>query len=92
MRDVRSACFTGLAIISLIAAAGPRSFAQASRPAVRLNVLFIAIDDLNCHVGCYGYRFAKTPNIDRTGLPAAESVSSAPIARLRCAIRRALRS
>ncbi len=31
----------------------------------RLNVLFIAVDDLNCNIGCYGHPFAKTPNIDR---------------------------
>jgi iduronate 2-sulfatase len=64
-RDARSTCFTGLAIICLVAAAGPSLCAQTSRPAARFNVLFIAIDDLNCHVGCYGYPFAKTPNIDR---------------------------
>lgn len=31
----------------------------------RYNVLFLAIDDLRPNLGCYGDRFAKTPNIDR---------------------------
>ena len=34
---------------------------QGSRP----NVLFIAVDDLACTLGCYGDDVAKTPNIDR---------------------------
>ncbi|MEZ6088501.1 MAG: sulfatase [Pirellulaceae bacterium] len=41
----------------------------ASQP--RPNVLFIAVDDLACTLGCYGDSVAKTPNIDRL---AAEGV------------------
>ncbi|MEW4565042.1 sulfatase [Bremerella sp. JC770] len=39
----------------------PISPAQAARP----NVLFIAVDDLACTLGCYGDVVAKTPHIDR---------------------------
>src|SRR5687768_16273443 len=38
--------------------------ATAAAPA-RPNILFIASDDLNNALGCYGHPWIKTPNIDR---------------------------
>jgi iduronate 2-sulfatase len=39
------------------------SFAAGNEPR-RPNVLFIAVDDLNCAMGCYGHPVVKTPHID----------------------------
>jgi uncharacterized sulfatase len=44
--------------------AGATAFGQGAN-APRPNVLFLVADDLNMRVGCYGYPFMKTPNIDR---------------------------
>jgi iduronate 2-sulfatase len=38
---------------------------DAKEPQPRLNVLFIAIDDLTCAVGCYGHPEVSTPNLDK---------------------------
>ncbi len=55
--------FTALCFCALLAIYQP-GFAQ-TKPAPRMNVLFIASDDLNNHIGAYGHPLVKTPNLDR---------------------------
>ncbi|HOA53932.1 MAG TPA: sulfatase-like hydrolase/transferase, partial [Thermogutta sp.] len=33
--------------------------------ATRPNILWLTLEDVNCHFGCYGDSYATTPNIDR---------------------------
>ena len=49
----------------VLAGGGVFSPARAAAPARRPNVLFIAVDDLNCRIHCYGDPLVKTPNLDR---------------------------
>src|SRR5687768_9391074 len=50
-------------ILTLLVLSAPPS-AQANPPTKRMNVLFIAVDDLRPQLGCYGHSQMKTPHMD----------------------------
>ncbi|MDP3069009.1 MAG: sulfatase [Opitutaceae bacterium] len=52
---------TPLRLAMLFLAAGAAVFAASSRP----NVLFIAVDDMNADLGCYGSPIVQSPHIDK---------------------------
>jgi len=54
-----------LALFSLIAVLGPSTMDAATKDSDRLNVLFLAVDDLRPELGCYGNQRVKSPSIDR---------------------------
>src|SRR5689334_9437737 len=50
-----------LTLLLLLMAAWPARAEEKPPP----NVLFIALDDLNTALGCYGHPLVRSPNIDR---------------------------
>jgi iduronate 2-sulfatase len=62
MKAIRS-CSLLLALPTLLLTLVPSGSYAA--PAQKLNVLFIAVDDMNNELACYGNPLVKSPNIDR---------------------------
>ena len=52
-------------VLFVIASGGTLGAIPAARAADRPNVLFIAVDDMNNDLGCYGHPLVRSPNIDR---------------------------
>ncbi len=64
MRKFKSLSIRVVWAIVFLAMTCAVSRAEPAKPD-RPNVLFIAVDDLSCALGCYGNLIAKTPHIDR---------------------------
>ena len=52
-----------ISLLAIVAALLPAG--QAFAAPAKLNVLFIAVDDMNNDLGCFGHPFVKSPGIDR---------------------------
>lgn len=59
MIDVRS--IFGIGVVSLLASGQTAAQQIQKRP----NILWISTEDMSPHLGCYGDKVARTPNIDR---------------------------
>ena len=55
--------WTGCLATTMIATMG--YWTAAAAPPAKLNVLFVAVDDMNCDLGCFGSPTVKSPSLDR---------------------------
>src|SRR5207247_69460 len=61
----REAAMKTLALLALAGLLVSGGFLHAGEKSKKMNVLFIAVDDLNNALGCYGHPLVKSPNIDK---------------------------
>jgi len=61
----REKALAGLASILMVLGFGNLASQAAPAAPPKYNVLFIATDDLNCDLSCYGHGVVRTPNLDR---------------------------
>ena len=82
-RFVRAAALS----VALLAWPSPCGATQSDG---RMNVLFIAVDDLNNDLGCYGHPLVQSPHIDRLakdGVRFTDSYAAGPVcSATRCAL------
>ena len=51
-------------LVSLFCALAPAAREAIAADAARPNILWITLEDISPHVGCYGDKYARTPNMD----------------------------